>query len=492
MPENQEEKEPSFAELFEAHPFIPKEDFRPGDVVKGEVVKVTSESVFVDLGGKSEGVADVAEFLDEQGNPAIAVGDRVELKVASVTDGIFLSKVLKVRGAEALDLLRDAYHNAIPVEGRVTGVNKGGLDIDISGIRAFCPVSQIDLGYCENAEAHVGSRYTFRIIEFKEKGKNLIVSRRALLEEEREKVAQETMAVLRPGLELEGRITRLTKFGAFVDIGGVEGMVHVSEIAHQRVTEPSDLLHVGQTVKVAVGKVEPGSEGRPRIALSMKALEPTPWEKGLGFREGQVMQGKVSRIADFGAFVELAPGIEGLVHISEISYERIHHPKKVLQEGQEVDVRILGIDHERQRISLSIKEALGMQPEGSPDTTGTGEEARLKTGAILNGIVERIKPNGLILRLPVAGPGIKGFLAQEDIGPPEKVDLKKKFPLGTTLQVEVTEIDANGRIRLSMKAMKEREDQELYRQYAGKKGTSGSTATLGDLFKDLKLPTGKR
>lgn len=492
--QGRDEREESFADLLEAYPMTPEVDFRPGDVVEGTVVKITQEHVFVDLGAKSEGIADSAEFLDEEGRFTVAEGDRVELKVVSTTDGITLSRVLKVRGQEARHLLRDAYESALPVEGRVTGVNKGGFEIDISGQRAFCPISQIDLGFCDRPEAHVGARYTFKIVEFKEKGKNIIVSRRAVLEEERQRAAQETMAVLRPGLELEGTVTRLTDFGAFVDIGGVEGLVHISEIAHRRVDRPSDVLEVGQSVKVVVTQVDTTSKNRARIGLSIKALLPTAWEKGLEFREGEIVRGKVTRLADFGAFVEIAPGLEGLVHISEISYERIHHPRKVLEQGQEVEVRILAIDYERRRVSLSIKEALAVHDAGPADqgvSTGAVTRETLEAGAVLKGVVEKAVGRRLIVRLPEVGAGVKGFLSQEDAGLAERADLRKRFPQGTALTVEVLDIDEGGRIRLSLKTLEERREQELYHDYKEKGRGSARVATFGDLFKGLKLPVGK-
>jgi len=201
------------------------------------------------------------------------------------------------------------------------------------------------------------------------------------------------MATLKPGSEFEGKVTKLTEFGAFVDIGGIDGMVHISEISHARISRPSEILQPGQDVKVKVLKVEPEKGGRQKIALSMKALEPDAWEKGLEFQEGAILRGKVSRLTDFGAFVELAPGLEGLVHVSEISFERVTHPKKFLKEGDVVDIVVLKIDEEKRRVSLSIKEVsirkrLAEQEPGSP-------QARLEVGQLLEGIVEDIKPYGI-------------------------------------------------------------------------------------------------
>jgi small subunit ribosomal protein S1 len=490
--DEKETEEPTFAELFEADPATPEKDFRPGDTVTGSVVKISGESIFLELGGKSEGVAETAEFLDKEGNLTVGVGDRLELKVASIADVITLSKALKVKGAEALELLRDAQANMLPVEGRVSAVIKGGLEVSISGVRAFCPISQVDLGFCENPEEHVGCRYNFRILEFKERGKNIVVSRRALLEEERERIARETLANIRPGVELEGEVTRIADFGAFVDIGGVDGMVHISEMAHHRLRHPSELVEVGQKVRVVVTEYEPRADGRQRIALSMKALEPTPWEKGLGILEGQVVSGTVTRIMDFGAFVEVLPGVEGLVHVSEISYERVAHPRRALEEGQDVEVMVLGIDHSRQRISLSIKEAKGA---GAGDAAGIGEEGEspgLEAGTRLEGIVEKVISGGLLVRLPAAGLGVRGFLPQEELVGEGKADLKKRFRPGKEVSVEVVAIAEDGKIRLSQKAATEREERKDYRKYVDQGDRKSSTlATFGDLFKDLKLPTKK-
>jgi len=360
---------------------------------------------------------------------------------------------------------------------------KGGFEIDLSGIRAFCPLGQIDLAFCERPEEHVGARYPFRIMEIKEKGKNIIVSRRVLLEEEQEKKLKETLARLKPDLECEGRVTKLTDFGAFVDIGGIEGMVHISEISHGRITHPSEVLKPSQQVKVRVMKIEADKEGRPKISLSIKSLEPDAWEKGLGFEEGEIIRGKVSRLTDFGAFVEVAPGVDGLVHVSEISYERVPHPSKLLKEGDMIDVLVMGIDRQMHRVSLSIKEAVikkRMENEGS-------DKARLEVGQILRGIVEDSKPYGLFIRLPQLGPKVRGLLPTEELRDSGKGDIKRKFPKGQEIQVEIIAIDEQGKIRLSQKVMEEREDREDYKTFQEKEEKHGKLGTFGDLLKDLKL-----
>ena len=481
MTDKEMEFEASFAELFEASLKRPGKEFRPGDTVSGKVVKISKDTIFIDLGGKSEGMAGVGEFLDENGNLTLEVGKKVELRVASVKDGIYLSKGIKAQGADAIEILREAQQNLVPVEGRVAAVNKGGFEVDVSGNRAFCPVSQIGLQFCEKPEEHIGKRYQFRIMEIKEKGRNIVVSRRALLQEEQEKKLKETLARLKPGLDVEGKVTKLAEFGAFVDIGGIEGMVHISEISHGRISHPSEVLSPGQIVKARVLKIEPEKGGRQRIGLSIKALEPDAWEKGLGFQAGEVIPGKVSRLADFGAFVEVAPGVDGLVPVSEISFERVTHPSAVLHEGDKVDVLVLEINEQRRRISLSIREAAVRQRIGE----GT-DNARLEVGQILKGIVENSKPYGLFVRLPHLGIGIRGLLPLEELKDAEKKDVKKGFPKGKEIQVEIISIDEKGRIKLSQRVMKDREDREDYDKFA-EKDKAGNLGTWGDVFKDLKL-----
>jgi small subunit ribosomal protein S1 len=479
----EDEGEESFAELFASSTQSTAGHFRPGENVSGTVVKISGDTIFVDLGGKSEGTIDLAEFRDKDGNVTLKEGDPIQLRVASVRKGIHLSRSLKVHGAEALETLREAQQNGMPVEGRVSGVNKGGFDVEISGIRAFCPISQMELRYCDKPEEHVGAKYEFRILELKEKGRNIIVSRRSLLLEEQEKKSKEMLATIQPGMEFEGRVTKLTDFGAFVDIGGIDGMVHVSQISHVRVKHPSDILKQGQTVKGTILKIDSDKNGRPRIALSIKSLEPEVWDKGLEFKEGEIISGTVSRLTDFGAFVEVAPGLDGLVHVSEISYERIQHPNRVLKEGDTVEALVLKIDEGKRRISLSIKEAATrrkMAEHGEPSG-----EVRMEVGQVLPGIVEEIKPYGIFVRLPQFGMGVRGLLPIEEIVDGAKTDLKKAFPSGQQLQVEIVEIDDKGKIRLSQKSMQEKSERADFNKFF-QKGGGGKMGTLGEIFGKLK------
>ena len=332
-----------------------------GDRVHGTVASIGREHVYVNLGIKSDAIIDIQEVTDADGNLALSVGDPVDMAISAIdTDsGTLLLGSKHGRRLHGAAGLEQAYEQHLPVEGHVTGVTKGGLEVDIAGVRAFCPASQASNQFVEDLSSYVGQRLAFRITKF-EGGKhtNLVVSRRELLEEERRAKAIELRAKVIPGANLPGVVTSLQTYGAFIDLGGVEGMVHISEIAFERVRHPSDVLSVGQQVEVAVLRVdETGNPKQPqKIALSLRALSKNPWtDADRQFPAGTRVKGKVTRVQPFGAFVELAPGIEGLVHISELGAgRRVTHPNEVLNAGDEVEATVLGVDLDKRRISLSL------------------------------------------------------------------------------------------------------------------------------------------
>jgi small subunit ribosomal protein S1 len=361
-----------------------------GDKVKGKIVSITDENVFVDLGGKAEGMLEAAQVRDAEGNLTVKEGDTVDATVAAIDENGNL--VLRRRAGgrqggrkqqEVSAELRQAYENGLPVEGMVTGINKGGAEVQLSGMRAFCPLSQLALRYVEDPQQFVGQRLTFKISRLEE-GRtrpNIVLSRRAILEEEAQNRAAETKEKLKIGATLTGKITSLTTYGAFVDLGGVEGMLHVSEIGYARVSHPKDVFTVGQEIEVQVIKVEPGKEGRDRISLSRRSLERDPWRDVADrFPEGTELDGRVMRLETFGAFIEIAPGIEGLAHISELNAgRRIEHSREAVQLGQDVRVRVLGVDSERRRISLTL--ALDNRERGErPVERGGGGERVMDRG----------------------------------------------------------------------------------------------------------------
>lgn len=362
MPDQDEDFAAMLAEFESGKPRAEKKRPRVGDMIQGVVISIGKDAVFVDAGGKAEGVLERSQVSDPDGKLLVAIGDKIEARVVADAGGVLTLRVKLGRGPEARAELAQAQELGIPVEGVVQEVVKGGVSVDVAGVRGFCPASQIDARFVEDLSTFVGQRLTFRITRYE--ARNLVLSRRALVEEEKERRAVETRKKLEPGAVLRGKVVGFKPFGAFVDIGGVEGMLHVSELGYTRVERPEDVLSLGQEIDVAVLKIEPAERASgksekdrgERISLSLKALANDPWrETTANLAEGARVRGKVTRLQPFGAFVELAPAVEGLVHISELGAgRRINHPKEVVAVGQEVEAVVLAIDHERRRLSLSM------------------------------------------------------------------------------------------------------------------------------------------
>jgi small subunit ribosomal protein S1 len=347
--------EDDFATLFEAS--LKARRFRQGDTIDGTVVGIGADVVFVDVGGKGEATIDLAEMKDEDGTVEVAVGDRIQAVVVSTEGGIVLSRRL-ARHAATSRQLEDAYHSRLPVQGKVEKEVKGGYEVRVGHARGFCPFSQMDIVRGE-PPMYVGHVYEFRITEFKEGGRNLVLSRRALLEEAQKADAAKVRASIVPGTVVSGRVASVREFGAFVDLGGgVQGLLHISEMGWSRVTDPSHLVKPGQEITVKVLAVD---EQKQKISLGLKQLAEDPWAHVAGtYAVGQVRKGRVTRLADFGAFVELEPGIEGLAHASTF-------PPTGRREAWAADVpvgtiaafEIVAIDPEKKRLGLTLV------PEGS-------------------------------------------------------------------------------------------------------------------------------
>ena len=367
-------EEESFAELFAASEkqtaAKTERRVRTGDTVRGRVIAIGAETAFVAIGGKSEAIISLAEFRDpDTGEIKIAVDDQLE---ATITDdgsrsGSIVLKKTFGRGGHVPGELEQALAHGIPVEGTVTGQNKGGFDVQIVGLRAFCPASQIDLRRREPAE-YVGQKLRFRVTKIEGHGRNIVVSRRALLEEEAAALAATTWERLKVGATVQGTVSSIRDFGAFVDLGGVEGLIHVSELGYGRGQHPSELLKVGETVEAQVVKIEPDPKtGQQRVGLSLRALAPDPWTTAATqFPAGTTVRGKVRKLEAFGAFVALAPGIDGLVHVSRIVADRrISHPKQALNVGDEVEVTVISVEPEQRRIALSMVEGAKREQEAA-------------------------------------------------------------------------------------------------------------------------------
>lgn len=332
-----------------------------GDRVRGTVVAIGEDQVFLDLGGKSEGVMATAAVTDPDGRLQVAVGDSLEALVSGrdAATGALRLGGQQSRALHGIAELEDAFRNRLPVEGHVSGVTKGGVEVQIAGQRAFCPASQVDIRFVEDLQNLVGQRLSFRITKY-EGGRhlNLVVSRRLVLEAEQQARAVETRARLAVGVTLSGTVTALKDYGAFVDLGGVEGMIHLSELAYGRIKHPSEVLSPGQPVQVSVLRIEPGTHPKQpeKIALSLRALSRDPWaDAAERFPAGVRVRGVVTRLQPFGAFVEIEPGLEGLVHVSELGAgRRVTHPREVLETGTEVEASVLAVEPEKRRLSLTL------------------------------------------------------------------------------------------------------------------------------------------
>ncbi|SHO44582.1 30S ribosomal protein S1 [Desulfopila aestuarii] len=343
----------SFADLFKQEETKKLRHFSPGQKVKASIIAVSGDSVFLDVGGKSEGVLNSAELKDETGEISAKPGDRIEVYFLR-SSGAEMVFTAKLGGGSGNEQFEEAYRSGIPVEGLVKAEIKGGFEITLGGnARAFCPFSQMGLRRVEDAAAeYLDTKMLFRITRFDENGRNIVVSARAIQEEEREAKREELQKTLAEGDLVEGEISSIRDFGAFVDLGGVDGLIPISEVGWTRIENVSEFFTVGQKVKVIVKKLDWDNN---RISLSYKETQADPWaEAANNFQEGSTRKGTVSRLAQFGAFVTLAEGVDGLIHISKLGGgRRINHPREVLEAGQEVEVVIESIDTVEKRISLA-------------------------------------------------------------------------------------------------------------------------------------------
>jgi Ribosomal protein S1 len=331
---------------------------KKGDSVKGTIIKIEDNQAYVSLGYKYEGVVPVRELSALQldnANDAVQVGQEVELKVVSIDDEkekLVLSKRL-IDGERAWDVLQGRFESGEVFEVTVADVVKGGLVADV-GVRGFIPASMVERHFVEDFSDYKGRTLRVKVKEIDRENNKVILSQKEVLDAEFEQNKQQVIAGLQVGQQLEGTVQRLTPFGAFVDIGGIDGLVHVSELSWQHVAHPKDVVSEGQSVTVKVLKVDPAAG---KISLSIKAAQPGPWESAAGqFNVGDIVTGTVRRLVTFGAFVEIAPGVEGLVHISQIAHRHIATPFEVLKEGQEVQAKVLDFNPAEKRVSLSIKE----------------------------------------------------------------------------------------------------------------------------------------
>ncbi|MFB3787484.1 MAG: 30S ribosomal protein S1 [bacterium] len=415
-----------------------------GQIITGKVLKVTTDDVVVDIGSKSEGVINLHEFLDDGKDPNVFVGMDVEVMVVSREgrDGLPILSRKRAKERMAKRMLRRAFKNGEPVRCVIKDILRGGFQVDVDGVRGFIPFSQMGPGARspEEQKALIGQVIEAKILEMRNR-RDLILSQRQWLEERREKLRTETLANLKAGYWVKGIVKNLTDFGAFVDLGGIDGLLHVKDMSWGHVAHPREMVHVGMELDVMVLAVE-----GERISLGLKQKSPDPWmniqEK---FPPGMMVTGKVTSLTKYGAFVCLEDGVEGLIHISEMSWtKRIHHPSELLKEGDEIQVKVLSIDEERQRISLSLR-----QTSVDPWTLA---KANYPPGTIIEGEVTGMTDFGAFVQLPE---GVDGMIHVSDLSWGEKINHPKQvLKKGDKIRCKVLEIDPrHQRISLGLKHM---------------------------------------
>jgi small subunit ribosomal protein S1 len=486
--------EMDFGKLFENKDL--RVSIKTGEKVTGRVFAIDDTSVFVDLGATSDGVMDKLDFADGKGGFDVAEGDIVDAYNMGMVDGCFKLQ-RRIDNEHQVDAaVENAFASKIPIEGKVTAERKGGYEVEVATSRGFCPFSQIDArGVRKEPADYIGNKYTFLITEYEEGG-NLVLSRRKVLEQEAEANKARLRANLEAGDVVDGTVVNIKPFGVFVDLGGVEGMVHISELSWNRGAAPEDIVKVGQRVTVKVLSVEWGEDGeRDRLSLSLKQAEGDPWSRvadSPDFAVGTKHHGVVVRLADFGAFVNLAPGIDGLAHISQLGADhRIENPSEVTSVGAEVDVTILGVDLERRRIALCFGDP--KVKDEKPAELSVEEEQKVVqmavAGQVLTGEVESLKPFGVFIKLPGDRTGLLHVsqIRKPDGSPLSVRELYRAYPLHAQVEVVVREV-AGDRISLTLpETLEQEQDANRVEAYNVKDSNDASFGNLGDLFSNLKL-----
>jgi small subunit ribosomal protein S1 len=391
----------SFADLFESSM---QSEVREGEIVKGTVVAVQKDNVIVDIGFKSEGAVSISEFPHVDGKPAVKVGDPVSVFVEAKESDAGLCRLSKEKAdrMRIWDDIAEAAENSTTVEGIVVARVKGGLSVDI-GVKAFLPGSQVDLRPVRNLDKLIGERLQFKVIKFNKRRNNIVLSRRLVLEEERDEQKKRTLERLAEGSILDGVVKNITEYGAFVDLGGIDGLLHITDMSWGRLNHPSDMFRVGDEVRVKVLKFDSASE---RVSLGLKQIQDDPWiEADKKYHLKDRVKGHVVSLTDYGAFIELEPGIEGLVHVTEMSWtKRVKHPSTIVTIGEEVEAMVLDIDISQKRISLGLK-----QCEPNPWTL-LGQ--KYPVGTVIRGPIRNITDFGVFVGVEE---GIDGLVHISDL-----------------------------------------------------------------------------
>ncbi|GFH62594.1 MAG: 30S ribosomal protein S1 [Candidatus Desulfovibrio kirbyi] len=407
-------------------------DFEDGSIVKGEIVRVTDDSVLVDVNFKSEGQIPASEFRDATGNMSVNVGDRIDVYVVrkNEMDGTITLSFEKAKRMQVFDQLEDVQENKKVIKGHIVRRIKGGYTVDIDGVEAFLPGSHVDLRPVPDMDALVSQEFEFRVLKINRRRNNVIVSRRVLLEEERDSKRQDLLRTLEEGQTVTGKAKNITEYGVFVDLGGLDGLLHITDMSWKRIRHPKEMIVMGQDLTL---KVLSFDRDNNKVSLGLKQLVPDPWQDiSMRFPEGAKYTGKVTNLVDYGAFVELETGVEGLVHISEMSWTRkLRHPSQMVHAGDEVEVVILGVDGDKKRISLGMKQI-------HPNPWEMVAE-KYPEGTVLEGVIKNITEFGMFVGIES---GIDGLIHVSDISWAKKIRHPNEiYKVGDVIQAKVLTVD---------------------------------------------------
>ena len=466
------EGEMSFEEALEDYLQPDFGEVEDGSIVGGTVVKVGEDQVLVDVNFKSEGQIPIEEFTDAEGNVTVSEGDKVDVFVVhkDEVEGTITLSHERAKRMRVLDELEKVQEQESEVKGRIIRRIKGGYTVEVLGVEAFLPGSHVDLRPVPDMDALVGQEFEFRVLKINRRRSNVIVSRRVLLEEERDKNRKELLTTLEEGQKVTGKVKNITEYGVFVDLGGLDGLLHITDMSWKRIRHPKEMVHLGDELELVVLNFDKEEE---KVSLGMKQLVPDPWANIAGkYPEGTRVAGKVTNLVDYGAFVELEPGVEGLVHISEMSWTRkLRHPSQMVRVGDEVEVIVLGVDSERKRISLGMKQV-------KPNPWDLVSE-KYPEGTVLEAPIKNITDFGMFIGIEE---GIDGLIHVSDISWTKKIRHPGEiYNVGDTIQAKVLTVDKeNEKFTLGLKQLTEDPWVQIPDRYPVNTVVSGKITNITD------------
>ena len=451
-----------------------------GEIIKGKVLCIAKDVVIIDIGYKSEGHIPLKEFMDTKGNLEVQIGDEIEALLENSDDekGCLILSKEKAKQIKTWNEIEAAYQSGKPIEGKIVQKIKAGFSVDLNGVIAFLPGSQVDIWPVNNPDQLINNTFSFKVLQYDRRKPNIVISRRALLEEEREKSKQDTLGMLEDGKIIEGIIKNITNYGVFVDLGGIDGLLHITDISWGKTKHPSQIFKVGDRITTKILKF---NKEEKKISLGLKQLKPDPWDTAAErYQVGTRVTGKVVSIVDYGAFVELEEGLEGLVHLSELCRAKIKHPSQKLKPGDTIEIKVLEIDSATKKLSLSLK-----QLKPSP-----WDELALKypKGARIKGVVKNIADYGIFVGIEE---GIDGLVHISDMSWKKIKHPAELFQKGQEIEAEVISIDKEKeRLSLSTKKLQEDPWHDVEKKYHAGMSINGRITNIANFGAFVELGDG--